>query len=46
MAAALRMKECKYRYVYAQGANHVDNGVVKQTLPGVLEWLWEGYNNH
>ena len=43
MAAALRMKGYKYRYVYTEGAGHVDGGVVRQTLPGALEWLWEGY---
>ena len=43
MAAALRMKGYKYHYVYAQGANHVDNGVVRQTLPSALEWLWQDY---
>lgn len=43
MAAALRMKGYAYRYVYTEGAGHVDGAVVKQTLPGALEWLWEGY---
>ncbi len=43
MATALRMKGYKYRYVFAQGAWHVDGAVVKQTLPAALEWLWEGY---
>ncbi len=43
MAAALRLKGYKYRYVYAEGAGHVDGAVVKQTLPSALEWLWEGY---
>lgn len=43
MAAALRLKGYQYRYVYAEGAGHVDGAVVKQTLPAALEWLWEGY---
>jgi hypothetical protein len=24
-------------------AHHVDNGVVRQTLPAALEWLWRDY---
>ena len=24
-------------------ARHVDNGVVRQTLPSALEWLWRDY---
>jgi enterochelin esterase family protein len=43
MAAALRMKGYKYRYTFAEGAGHVAAEVVNQTLPGALEWLWQGY---
>ena len=43
MAAAFKAKGYAYRYVFAQGAGHVDGRVVKQTLPGALEWLWQGY---
>ncbi len=43
MAAALRMKGYAYRYVYTEGAGHVDGAVVKQTLAPALEWLWAGY---
>ena len=42
MAAALRMKGYKYRYVFAEGAGHVAAEVVNQTLPDALEWLWQG----
>jgi len=43
MAAALKAKDYPYRYVFAQGAGHVDGRVTRQTLPGALEWLWQGY---
>ena len=43
MAAALKTKGYHYRYVFAQGAKHVDGGVVRQTLPEALLWLWRGY---
>jgi len=43
MAAALKAKGYQYRYVFAEGARHVDGGVVNQTLPEALEWLWKGY---
>ena len=43
MAAALKAKGYDYRYVYAEGAGHVDGRVTRQTLPGALEWLWQGY---
>ena len=46
MAAALKAKGYPYRYVFAQGAGHVDGRVVRQTLPGALEWLWQGYPIH
>jgi iron(III)-enterobactin esterase len=43
MAAALAAKGYEYRYVYAEGADHVDFGVLEQTLPETLRWLWQGY---
>ena len=43
MAAALKAKDYPYRYVYALGAGHVDGRVTRQTLPGALEWLWQGF---
>jgi enterochelin esterase family protein len=43
MAAALKAKGYPYRYVFAEGARHTDARVTRQTLPGALEWLWEGY---
>ena len=43
MAAALKAKGYTYRYVFAEGAGHTDGRVTKQTLPGALEWLWQGY---
>ena len=43
MAEMLKAKGYHYRYVFAEGAKHVDKGVVGQTLPEALEWLWRGY---
>ncbi len=43
MAAALKAKGYAYRYVFAEAAGHTDGRVTRQTLPGALEWLWQGY---
>ena len=43
MAAALKAKGYQYRFVFAEGARHTDGRVTRQTLPGALEWLWDGY---
>jgi len=43
MAAALKKKGYDTRYVFAMDARHVDNRVVRQTLPAALEWLWRDY---
>jgi iron(III)-enterobactin esterase len=43
MAAVLKKKGYDYKYVFAMGAHHVDNAVVRQTLPSALEWLWRDY---
>ncbi|HTJ79483.1 MAG TPA: alpha/beta hydrolase-fold protein [Rariglobus sp.] len=46
MAAALKAKGYAYRYVFAEGAGHVDGRVTKQTLPEALVWLWQGYGKN
>ncbi|MFA6113705.1 MAG: alpha/beta hydrolase-fold protein [Sphingomonas sp.] len=43
MAAALKAKGYAYHYVFAKDSVHVDQRVVGQTLPGAIEWLWQGY---
>ena len=43
MAAALKAKGYRYRYVFAKAAGHTDAKVTRQTLPEALEWLWQGY---
>ena len=40
---SLKAKGYPYRYVFAESAGHTDGRVTRQTLPGALEWLWEGY---
>ena len=43
MAAALQQRGYHFHYDHAQGAGHVDQGPLKQTLPEALTWLWRGY---
>ncbi len=43
MAAALKAKHYPYQFVFARDARHVDGGVVRQTLPQAMEWVWKGY---
>lgn len=43
MAAALAEAGYHYRYVYALQSEHIDYGVMQQTLPDTLRWLWQGY---
>lgn len=43
MAKVLKAKGYHYRFDYALDAGHIDGKVYRQTLPGVLEWLWRGY---
>ncbi len=43
MAAVLASKGYHYRFVYAEGAGHIDSGVLRQTLADTLAWLWQGY---
>ena len=44
MAAVLKAKHYHYQFVFAHEAYHVDGGVVRQTLPQALEWVWQGYH--
>ncbi len=44
MAAELKAKDYDYRFVFAKNAGHTDGKVTWQTLPGALEWLWQGYS--
>jgi enterochelin esterase family protein len=43
MVATLKAKGYPFRYVFAEAAGHTDGRVTRQTLPGALEWLWQGY---
>ncbi len=43
MAAALAAKSYDYRFTLSLGGRHFDPRVLEHTLPGALEWLWEGY---
>jgi enterochelin esterase family protein len=43
MAASLAAKKYHYHFDLAMGAGHVDGGVIAQTLPAALLWLWRGY---
>ena len=43
MAAALKARGYDYHYVFSKAAGHTDGRVTRQTLPGALEWLWQGY---
>jgi enterochelin esterase-like enzyme len=44
MAAALKAKGYHYRFVLGTGGvGHVDGGIIGQTLPESLLWLWRGY---
>jgi hypothetical protein len=43
MAAVLRAKHYPYQFVFARDAVHVDGGVVRQTLPQAMEYVWKGY---
>lgn len=42
MAEALAAKGYDYRFTLSLGGRHFDPRVLEQTLPGALEWLWEG----
>jgi len=43
MAKVLADKGYHYQFVFARNAVHVDRGVVAQTLPEALEYVWQGY---
>jgi enterochelin esterase-like enzyme len=43
MAAALLARGYHVHFDDAQGAGHVDQGPLRQTLPSALRWLWRGY---
>jgi len=43
MAGVLAAKGYRYQFVFARNAGHVDRGVVQQTLPEALEYLWQDY---
>jgi hypothetical protein len=43
MAAALAAKGYHYQFVFAVNAGHTDRAVKQQTLPGALEYIWQGY---
>lgn len=43
MAAVLKAKGYAYRYVFSEASRHTDGRVIRQTLPGALEWLWADY---
>jgi len=43
MAKALAAKGYHYQFVFARNAAHVDRGVIQQTLPEALEYLWQGF---
>jgi enterochelin esterase-like enzyme len=43
MAQALAEKGYDYRFTLSLGGRHFDQRVLEQSLPGALEWLWEGY---
>ncbi len=46
MAQVLAAKHYPYQFVWARDARHVDAGVVRQTLPQALAWVWKGYKGH
>lgn len=43
MAMALKGKGYDYRFVFALGASHVDDAVIRQTLPDALRFVWRGH---
>lgn len=45
MAKALQTRGYHVHYDEAQGAGHVDQGPLRQTLPAALTWLWRGFKS-
>ena len=43
MAHVLAAKGYHYQFVFARNAGHTDKAVKRQTLPGALEYVWQGY---
>jgi enterochelin esterase family protein len=43
MAEVLQAKGYQFRYVFTKQSRHCDGRVKNETLPGALEWLWQGY---
>jgi Putative esterase len=43
MAKVLAAKGYHYQFIFSHNATHVDGPTVAQTLPGALEWVWNGY---
>jgi hypothetical protein len=43
MAAAFKLRGYHYHYDHAQGAGHVDNNVVHQTIVEAMLYVWRGY---
>jgi len=43
MAKVLAEKKYPYQFVFVKNAGHTDRAVKAQTLPGALEYIWQGY---
>jgi hypothetical protein len=43
LSKVLKEKGYPHKFVYAEVARHTDAGVILQTLPDALAWLWQGY---
>jgi enterochelin esterase-like enzyme len=44
MAKALAAKGYHYQFVFARNSAHCDGATKQQTLPGALEYVWQGYD--
>ena len=43
LSKVLKDKGYPHKFVFAEGGRHTDPGVILQTLPDALAWLWQGY---
>ncbi len=43
IAKVLAARGYHYQFVFARNAGHTDRTVKQQTLPGALEYVWQGY---
>jgi iron(III)-enterobactin esterase len=43
MAQALAARGYEHSFILATDAEHIDRGVLAQTLPAMLAWVWKGY---